>query len=631
MCGITGVYGNSLATTLTERMLDTLAHRGPDGRGIWSDGDGSLALGHRRLSIIDLTDRAAQPMQSADGRFVLVYNGEIYNYQELRLLLQNDHKMHFRSDSDTEVLLNGFAVWREKVLEHVNGMFAFSIFDRHERKLYLARDRLGVKPLYWARVGRAILFSSEMRSLLSCSAISKELSEAALREFLNFGYVASPNTIVSAIHKLPPATVMTVDVHLDTETRAYWSAEKFYRGPVTPRRTEDVLEELQFLLSDAFAKRMIADVPVGIYLSGGVDSSLVAALLVRRGLSPKAFTLAIRESGHDESQRAAATARFLGIEHTVEELSIEDLKNQIGDLATTFDEPLADTSALPTLAISKAASRHVKVVLSADGGDELFGGYRRYSWAASLERALRIAPRAALHGAARFARERLTAIAATGQTNPRMWRAVRNVEKLEDVLSHRDSLSRYLPWNAITSDGAMRALFPAYMPGATDLGDAVSTDRSFLDSCMLADIARYLPDDLLMKVDRATMAASMEGRDPFLDHRIVEFCGRLPMHQKIKGGSGKYLLKELLRRHGLHEPARAPKQGFSMPIADWLTHDWHSLLEEHISAKSLAGLPGLRIDAALVLRDRFCRGDRSLAGLMYALLCLSMWRAQWRA
>ena len=631
MCGIAGAIGHPHAVPTVRAMSDLLVHRGPDGAGIWHDDAAHIALGHRRLAIIDLTDRASQPMLTGDDRFVLVYNGEIYNFKELRRDLENDHRIEFKSESDTEVLLNGFAVWGEGVLDRLNGMFAFALFDRREKKLYLARDRLGVKPLYWARIGTSIVFASELRSLLACQGLSKEISPASLQEFVTVGYVGSPRTLLASVNKLPPATVMTVDAQLTCQVRQYWSAQEYFEAPVVARGgVDEVLDELEPLLADAFAKRMIADVPVGLYLSSGVDSSLLAALLVQRGTQPHAFTLAIRQPGYDESAAAAETARRLNLEHTVEEMSVDDVKRQIFDLPMAFDEPLADTSTLPTLAISKAAARHVKVVLSADGGDELFGGYRRYRWASSIERALGVVPRAGLHWLTRLVRRQVDGRAGPGEAGPRTWKMARNLQKVEDVLSHDDALSRYLQWNAIATRDAIRSLFPGASGGFAAPNAGTENGRSFLDACMLADIRTYLPDDLLIKVDRATMAASMEGRDPFLDHRIVEFCGRLPLEYKIRGGIGKFVLKRLLVRHGLRRPAQTPKRGFSMPVAEWLARDWQALMSEHVNAAALRDLPGFDFTHALALREQFSRGDRSLAGLMYALLCLSMWRAQWR-
>lgn len=633
MCGIAGAIGHRDAAQLVRAMSDALVHRGPDGAGVWVEDDGSVALGHRRLAIIDLTDRASQPMCSADGRFVLVYNGEVYNFRELRRELELDFGVHFTSDSDTEVVLNGFIVWGTSVVRRLNGMFAFAVWDRREKKVFLARDRLGVKPLYWARVGEAVLFASELGALLACGEVSKEISQSALCEFLSVGYVTSPRTLLGAVGKLPPATTMTVDCRAEVCIQGYWSVLDTFNAPVVNRTMHDALEELEALLSDAFTKRMISDVPVGIYLSGGVDSSLLATLLVRNGARPRAFTLAVEHEGFDESLQAAETARVLGIEHTIERMSLEDVKQQIACLPTAYDEPLADTSALPTLAISKAAARHVKVVLSADGGDELFGGYRRYQWSASLERVLRVVPRNRLREAVRFSRRSMGSGSGPVRIfGSRAWKVARNLERLEDVLTNDDALSRYMQWNAIGGAGVMTLLFPGFDGHAhravAELG--LPLGRDLLSECMILDVLTYLPDDILMKVDRATMAASMEGRDPFLDHRIVEFSARLPVEYKMRGGRGKLILKALLERHGLRGPAQTKKRGFSLPITDWLTRDWDALLSEYVNRDTLRDLPGLDVDAAMMLRSRFRAGERALAGLMYALLCLSMWRAAWR-
>lgn len=630
MCGIAGAINHPRAATLVAKMMDVLVHRGPDGSGLWRD-HGCVALGHRRLAIIDLSERASQPMRSVDGRFVLVYNGEIYNFAELRQELESRHGIRFQSDSDTEVLLQGFAVWGPAVLTRLNGMFAFALFDRHEEKLYLARDRIGVKPLYWARVGSAILFASEMKALLACEEVSKELSPSGVRDFLHVGYVPGPATVLSGVRKVAPASIMTIKLTGEIDESRYWSVLDSFAAPPTARPLDDVVDELEPLLADAFNKRMISDVPVGIYLSAGVDSSLLAASLVRQGASPRAFTLAVRERGFDESSEAAATARALGIDHVIEEMSIDDIKRQIQLLPAAYDEPLADTSALPTLAISRAAARHVKVVLSADGGDELFGGYRRYRWAASVEALLRIVPHTTLRDLARYVSGQIDTnkLFRSRSGSGAAWKTARNVHKLADVLAGGDMVARYREWNAIAGAARLRLLFPDH--AETDDGDAIQMTcaRGVLEACAINDIVTYLPDDILMKVDRATMAASMEGRDPFLDHRIVEFCGRLPPDYRLRGGSGKVLLKALLRRYGLHGPAQGRKRGFSMPITRWLSQDWGALLAEYLRRDRLVDLPGLDVQAAMALHERFQSGDRALTGLMYALLCLSMWRAQW--
>lgn len=281
MCGIAGAINHPRAATLVAKMMDVLVHRGPDGSGLWRD-HGCVALGHRRLAIIDLSERASQPMRSVDGRFVLVYNGEIYNFAELRQELESRHGIRFQSDSDTEVLLQGFAVWGPAVLTRLNGMFAFALFDRHEEKLYLARDRIGVKPLYWARVGSAILFASEMKALLACEEVSKELSPSGVRDFLHVGYVPGPATVLSGVRKVAPASIMTIKLTGEIDESRYWSVLDSFAAPPTARPLDDVVDELEPLLADAFNKRMISDVPVGIYLSAGVDSSLLAASLVRQ-------------------------------------------------------------------------------------------------------------------------------------------------------------------------------------------------------------------------------------------------------------------------------------------------------------------------------------------------------------
>jgi asparagine synthase (glutamine-hydrolysing) len=604
-------------------MATVIEHRGPDGGGVWAEPSDTVALAHRRLAIIDLSERGAQPMHSQDGRFVLVYNGEIYNHRELRSELERDYGYVFRSDSDTEVLLNAFQQWGTDCVRKCNGMFAFAIHDRQARRTYLVRDRLGVKPLYYARTSDGVVFASELRAILTVPDLSLEFAPQSVCQFVREGYVGGTQTILQTIKKVSAATIVTIASNGDWKEHRYWSAEEVYSAAELPMTEADALDSLEELLSDAFTKRIIADVPVGLYLSGGVDSTLLASILVRRGVKPHAFTLAVRGGNRDESLQARETARLLDIHHTVEELNVDDIKANISRLATVYDDPLGDPSALPTLAVSQAASRHVKVVLSADGGDELFGGYRRYAWAQRMEAALKIVPRCLVHAGARWMGEAAAGFSKSSKLG-RSW------TKLSDVAGRASAFERYREWNASCGSSDLRGLFPHVEPAAagTEVAQALC-GKPLLHQLMAMDVVSYLEGDILNKVDRATMAVSIEGREPFLDYRIVEWAARTRVHFRVAHGRGKILLKQLLARYGLPEVARRPKKGFSIPLVHWMTADWRDLVREHVHARAFKDVPGIDPSAVDALVRRFERGDVRVIPVLYVLLSFALWRQKW--
>lgn len=623
MCGIAGVLRAPDAAAVVGRMSATLVHRGPDASGLWVDQEGRIALAHRRLAIIDLSERGAQPMRTADGRYTLVYNGEIYNYRELRAEL-TARGVLFASDSDTEVLLQGFRVWGEGVLRKLNGMFAFAVYDSRERRCFIARDRLGVKPLYLANLaGNGLLFASELRALLASGMVAGEIDVQALRNFLRFGYVQGPRTILRDVHKLMPGTCMVVDQAGLTSVSAYWRASEAFEQPRAQRTDRELRQELLALLTDAFTRRMIADVPVGIYLSAGIDSALVAAILARSGVKAHAFTLAIGDGKTDESPGAAETAQILGLRHTVEHLGVRDMVDAVRELPEVYDEPLADTSALPTLLVSRAAARHVKVVLSADGGDEIFGGYRRYMWSKNLEVCLRMIPRNVAAAMFRGTERMANALGGAGSIEAKSG-------KLADVLAEGAPGSRFAEWNALANRGDAGGLLRPEFAAGTDMSaGAFDNDAAITDSFMLRDMLGYLPDDILMKVDRATMAASIEGRDPLLDYRIVELAATLPSRLKVGKGGGKVILRQLLQELGVPGPILRPKRGFSVPIRRWLNEEWRDLVAQYLRPAAFERIAAIDPRGLANLNDRLRRGDARSVPLAYALLTLSLWSERW--
>ena len=562
-------------------MADAITHRGPDDSGVWVDGVAGVALAHRRLAILDLSPTGHQPMLSVSGRFVMVFNGEIYNHLELREELAGQI---WRGHSDTETLLAAFERWGfEATLKKCVGMFAIALWDRESRTLTLTRDRLGEKPLYYGWQGETFLFGSELKALRAHPAFGAEIDRDALALFLRHNAVPAPYSIYRDIHKLPPGTFLTLHAgQKDARPVAYWSARavaeagqrNLFRGSDAEAATE-----LERLLKQSIAGQMLADVPLGAFLSGGIDSTTVVALMQAQSARPvKTFTIGFNETGYNEAEHAHAVARHLGCEHTELYVTPQDAMDVIPSLSAIYDEPFADSSQIPTVLVSCLARQHVTVSLSGDGGDELFGGYNRYFWARNLWRKLGWMPhplRAALAGV-------LTTLP------PAAWNTA--FQKLERWLPPRlryanpgDKLHKAAEILAVRSPEEIYLGLVSHwknpaqlVPGSvepltllTDPGQQVDLP-DFEHRMMVLDTMTYLPDDILTKVDRAAMAVSLETRVPLLDHRVVEFAWTLPLDMKIRHGQGKWLLRQVLYRHVPQAMMERPKMGFGVPIDQWL-------------------------------------------------------------
>lgn len=591
MCGIVGFWSpDGLRVDDAHASLRAMAaqirHRGPDDEGTWLDGEAGIALGFQRLAIIDLTSTGHQPMISASGRYVVVYNGEIYNFQELRRELES-HGARFRGRSDTEVLLAGVETWGLRgTLERCNGMFAFALWDRAERTLHFARDRAGEKPLYYGWLGRSLVFGSELKGLRAHPDFRAPLSRDAVAVFLRRGYVPSPYCIYEGIRKLPPGTTLSLrldpcrPVSLD-EPVAYWSARDVAeRGLADPYRgtAEDAVDALDALLSDAVRMRMVSDVPLGAFLSGGTDSSTIVALMQAHTASPiRTFTIGFQDETSNEAPYAAAVARHLGTMHTELYLTPAAALAVIPHLPDIYDEPFADTSQIPTYLVSQMARRHVTVSLSGDAGDELFGGYRRHRLGPAIWRGIGWLPVTWRRRVARALAPSADSSAAVGIMN-RLTRGLtgkRNlVERLRqtaDILPAESPAALYHYMMSLWKHpgdvvpGARELPLPATSDGQRpDLGGAASSIMMYLDT------VAYLPDDILVKLDRASMSVSLEARVPLLDHRVIEFAWRLPVSLKLRQREGKWVLRRVLDKYVPQHLVNRPKRGFHMPVADWL-------------------------------------------------------------
>jgi asparagine synthase (glutamine-hydrolysing) len=604
MCGVTGfwqpggfVWADAQATA--RAMADQIAHRGPDDAGVWGDAQAGIALAHRRLSILELSAAGHQPMISASGRYVLAFNGEIYNHSQLRAELQAAGQApEWRGGSDTETLLAGFDAWGlQACIPKTTGMFALAVWDRHLRTLTLARDRAGEKPLYYGWQKGVFLFGSELKALRAHPAFSAGVDRNALALLMRHNYIPAPHSIYQGLHKLLPGCWLSVAMPGELpQPQRYWDARRVIKGGLAAPFTgtpQEAVDALEVELKRAIGQQMVADVPLGAFLSGGVDSSTVVALMQAQSPRPvKTFTIGFDEAGYNEATHAKAVARHLGTDHTELYVTPQQALEVIPRLPEIYCEPFADSSQIPTHLVSQLARRHVTVSLSGDAGDELFGGYNRYVLGQRLWKKLSHVPPGLRMILARMILS----------VSPRTWnRMLEPIQPLLPMGLAQANIGEKLHKGA----GAMAARTPAelyrlltghwHQPdelviGATEpltvLTDPASQPETdtFIHQMMALDLLSYLPDDILAKVDRAAMAVSLETRVPLLDHRVVEFAWQLPLHYKLRDGVGKWPLRQVLYRHVPRELIERPKMGFGVPIDSWLRgplRDWaESLLDE---------------------------------------------------
>jgi len=596
MCGIAGMWldgpGTPHGAELLLRMTDAIAYRGPDGSGAWWDRPAGVGLGHRRLAIIDLSEEGRQPMTSASGRYVLVYNGEIYNYQAVREKLGPGHT--YRGHSDTEVMLAAIEAWGlERAVGEFAGMFACALWDREQRRLSLFRDRFGKKPLYYALRDRRLYFGSELKALTQVEGLCRDIDRDALAAFLEFNYVPTPASIYQGVHKLRPGTIL----HLARDARGeftrteqeYWSARRAFAAARERRFTgtlEVATEQLESLLRLATAERMVSDVPLGAFLSGGLDSSTVVALMqAQSGARIRTFSIGFLEDQYNEAVYAADVARHIGTDHTEMYVRAEDALAVVPLLPSMFDEPFADCSQIPTYLVSKLARRHVTVALSGDGGDEIFCGYNRYLWWTKFHRLMRGLPlwsRRAMAGGVTAvppsAIDRM--VSALSPLVPKL-RSLRTPgDKLHKIaaLLRADSPQR-LYLNLMNQWHGARGIVVGSegRDFAGDLFHAADSDPQYIEAMMQHDVENYLPDDILAKVDRASMAVSLEARCPLLDHRVAEFAASLPLQFKLNQGRSKLILRRIAYKYVPQSLLERPKTGFGVPIDSWLRgplRDW---------------------------------------------------------
>jgi len=617
MCGIVGVLSvqSPVDRGLVERMRDALSHRGPDSAGLWRSADGRTVLAHRRLAIIDLSPSGHQPMTAADGQWCIVFNGEIYNFQDLRRELEvKGHR--FRSSSDTEVILGAYREWGTECVRRFNGMFAFGLYDSAAKRLFLARDRAGEKPLFYCHTPSKLVFASELKALMADPTFPRCLDLEALDFYLAYGYVAGERCILKGVQKLPQGHAATYA--LDTDVLRVWRYWQLPE-PAPPNNVspEALTEELESLLLDAVRRQLVADVPVGILLSGGIDSSLVTAMAARVSSGPvKTFTVSFPGHGtYDEAPYARLVASHFGTEHT--ELVAEPATvEMLPQLARQFDEPIADSSMVPTYLVSKAIRQKAKVALGGDGGDELFGGYTLYPWVLRQQRVRKCVPNVLRQWVSRLAQD--LPVGFHGRTY---------------LISFCLEQAQAVAYTGLYFDYrtrlrlAPRLIGESSSPPEADRARYATLGKSTIQQLTAADFATYLPDDILVKVDRASMLTSLEVRAPFLDHRIVAFAfGRVPDKYRANELQGKILPRRLAQRLLPRGLDLNRKQGFSLPLAAWFKGEWGDFMESVLCEAE----PTLFNQAEI---QRLLAGQRqgySNTQRLFALTMFELWRREYK-
>lgn len=641
MCGIAGVLTTAAGSREPlERnataMADSLAYRGPDDHGLWSDPDAGIALTHRRLSIVDLSPTGHQPMISADGRYVITYNGEIYNFQDLRPELEA-RGVQFRGHSDTEVMLEAFAAYGIAVtLKRLIGMFTIAVWDRRDRTLTLVRDRLGIKPLYWAKFGNLFLFGSELKALRAHPGWTPRIDRGAVAAFMRHNCIPAPNSIYQGVSKLEPGCILTLPWGGVPHIERFWDAREIARAGLNdPLRLSDgeLTDQLESLLTDAVRRRMVADVPVGAFLSGGIDSSTVVALMKAANAGPvRTYSIGFDIAGYDEASHAAAVARHLHTEHTELTVTSKQAFDVIPRLPDMYDEPFADSSQIPTHLVSAMTRQHVTVALSGDGGDELFGGYNRYQLAQKFWRYLSLLPRPLRHGFAGMLRalpaDRWSSLFSLLTAGLRPAQAGDKLHKLASVLALDDGAAVY---RRLVTHWEPADLMPGVEePKGPLWDDTVGHDFSgLLERMQFLDLVTYLPDDILTKVDRASMAVALEARVPLIDHRVVEFAWRIPRQTLIRNGVSKWPLRQVLYRHVPRELVERPKMGFGIPLGEWLRGPLRDWAESLLAERQLQQADLL--DASVVRRywNEHLSGAKNWQHLLWDVLMLEAWRKRW--
>lgn len=632
MCAISGFldFNNNTSLQILEQMNRTMAHRGPDGEGynVYESPFGSVGLGHRRLSIIDLTEGGSQPMHFQNSH--ITFNGEIYNYEEIKIELEALGHV-FESHSDTEVILHSYKQWGATALQKFIGMFAFVIYDDQKQEIFACRDRAGVKPLFYYYHEGLFLFASELKAIVEHPSFSKDIDLNAVGAFMQYGYVPTPHCIFKNTFKLKPGHHLNLNMQTKTlHTTQYWNVYHAYNKQTLKIDLPEAIEETEKLLISAFQYRMVSDVPVGVFLSGGYDSSCVTAILQANSTQKiKTFTIGMPDAGLNEAPFAKEVAAHLGTDHTEYYCTEKEAIEIVPQLPFFYDEPFADSSAIPTSLVSRIAKEKVTVALSADGGDEIFAGYNRYDYLIKYGDRLNSIPPFIRKGAAKL----MHAIPA--QSIPILnkqylfhsrYEKLKNLLKQPTVSNILQSITQQLDKSevdllikkhvdTISSGFDSEELKPEYYSGMAYM--------------MAVDYQTYMLDDILQKVDRATMSVGLEGREPFLDQRIIEWAAQLPMNYKYNNGSKKFILKEIVHKYIPKEMMDRPKMGFGIPIAKWLQNDLKMYVDKYLNADFIKKQNIFNENAVNLIYTSFYKGKIERAEKLWHLLMFQMWYDKW--
>lgn len=627
MCGFAGFvdFNGTTSIEVLREMADSMVHRGPDDAGYELIGAGNtlVGMGFRRLAIIDLSAAGHQPMYDSTRDYCIMFNGEIYNYRELRADLEKQG-VQFRSNSDTEVILELYKREGQRAVDKFIGMFAIAIIDKVKNKLVLIRDRAGVKPLFYGRFGPVLLFASELKAFFSHPAFYPEIDHAGLSQYFFNGNIPAPYSIYKNVNKLEPGSWLEYDLSGgEVKQQVYWDVLDCYSLPNLKISYNDALSESEKLLTSAFQYRMVADVPVGVFLSGGYDSTAVAALLSDKNSNLKTYTIGFREKEYDESGHAESVARHLGTSHTTLHCSIYNAQEIIPDLPFFYDEPFGDSSAIPTTLVSRLARKHVTVALSADAGDELLAGYPRHRKFAKYNERLMLLPK----GVRKFMASLLPLRDALNSIEHPDRRG-----KLKDAMLSSSETELFHVINQTFTRYDISALLKGravFGHSVFDFDKRLAFGSDALNKVLAVEYKSYLVDDILQKVDRATMSCSLEGREPFLDHRLVEFFARIPSGFKLEHGTSKRLLKDIVHQYVPTSIMDRPKMGFGVPVARWMKNELRDVLEDVIHPNKLLKQDIIDSSMALRIKSAYLEGRLHDFERLWFLFAFLQWQQRW--
>lgn len=639
MCGIAGFYLNSVRSNKREyikvinNMTNSLVHRGPDNAGMWIDKTDKVYFGHRRLSIIDLSEAGKQPMHSRNDRYVITFNGEIYNYKEIKKYLEKNHNVRFDNNTDTQVLLEACVIYGvEKTLKKLEGMFAFAIWDKREKQLYLARDRVGKKPLYWGYVNNDVVFASELKAICKYPEFEKSLNYESISSFLKYGYINAPDSIYKNIHKVEPGSFIVLGKTGTVHIQKYWNLDEV----ITSNQSllcdeEEITDGLEALIKDAVRKRMVSDVPIGVMLSGGIDSSLITSLMQSQSTQKiKSYSIGFNDRQYDESRYAKKVSEHIGTEHYEFHVDADSAIELLPNLPDIYDEPFADASQIPTYIISKLLKKKVSVALSGDGGDEVFAGYSRYFWGERLATLNKLLPyilrkysSKILHSIPPY---KIDGLFSALPEKFRPSHPGERLHKIANILGLNSDADIYS--NLVSQWQYPELLLPDINIHRFSLNDYPGS-YDLISAMQYSDFNSYLPGDILVKVDRASMANSLEVRSPLLDHRVIEYAWKLGRKHKIHSGQGKHILREILSKYVPERLVDRPKKGFGVPISTWFRgplKEWvYSLLDEDRIKQQGIFHPAPILDAL----DAHMSKKRNYQYPLWTMLMFQAWYERW--